>query len=155
MVQSSTIGAGSGALDAYVKLMRAAESVTARLERGLRRAGLTTSQFGVMEALHHLGPLCQGELAQKILKSNGNLTTVVDNLERRGLVERRRDSGDRRRVEVRLTETGADSIAKIFPTHARAVEEIFSVLDDQQRRELAALCRSLGLATARPASEVR
>ena len=68
------------ALGAYGKLMRAAESVTACLDAGLRRAGLTTSQFAVLETLHHLGPLCQGELAEKILKSSGNLTTVVDNL---------------------------------------------------------------------------
>jgi MarR family 2-MHQ and catechol resistance regulon transcriptional repressor len=136
------------ALDAYVKLMRAAESVTARLEVGLRRAGLTTSQFGVLEALHHLGPLCQSDLARKILKSSGNLTMVVDNLEGRGLVERCRDALDRRRVEVRLTPDGRRQIAELFPLHALAIAEAFAVLDGDELRWLALLCRRLGLAAA-------
>ena len=86
------------ALDAFIKLTRAAESVEARAHGTLRGQGLTVSQFGVLEALYHLGPLCQGELAGKLLKSGGNLTTVVDNLERRGWVERQRGEGDRRFV---------------------------------------------------------
>jgi MarR family 2-MHQ and catechol resistance regulon transcriptional repressor len=148
MIRSATTSGQQQALDAYTRLMRAAESVTACLEQGLRRAGLTTSQFGVLEALFHLGPLCQSDLARKILKSSGNLTTVVDNLERRGLVERRRDPADRRRVEVRLTRTGHELIAGVFPGHAHAVEEIFSALGEEQRLELGSLCRSLGLAAA-------
>ena len=84
------------ALSAYVKLMRAAESITARAHRHLSSFGLTISQFGVLEALFHLGPLSQKDIGQKILRSSGNITMVIDNLEKRGLVRRERDRQDRR-----------------------------------------------------------
>jgi hypothetical protein len=78
------------ALDTLIKLMRAAESVNVRLNRFISRAGLTVSQFGALEALYHLGPLCQSELGEKILKSSGNITMVVDNLEKPPDGKRRR-----------------------------------------------------------------
>ena len=83
------------ALNTYTKLMRAAESVTNRVSSSMSAADLTVSQFGVLEALHHKGPLCQRDIAAKILKSSGNITMVIDNLEKRGLVRRERDNQDR------------------------------------------------------------
>ncbi len=75
----------SRALNAYVKLVRATESVSARAHRHLSAAGLTTSQFGVLEALCHLGSLSQTELAKKIHRRDGNITMVINNLEKRSL----------------------------------------------------------------------
>src|SRR5581483_7675273 len=86
------------ALNSYVKLIRAAESVTARLAPQVEAVGLTWSQFGALQALFHLGPMCQRELARKLLKSGGNITLVVDNLEKRGLARRERERQDRRFV---------------------------------------------------------
>src|SRR5437879_1514833 len=88
------------ALDALVKLMRAADSVSARLAETITGAGLSESQFGVLEALYHLGPLCQREIAVKLLRSSGNITLVIDNLEARGLVRRERQQEDRRYITV-------------------------------------------------------
>jgi len=133
------------ALDAYVKLMRAAESVTAHLSVGLREAGLTTGQIGVLEAIYHLGPMYQGELSQKLLKSNANLTVVVGNLERRGLVNRRQDPEDRRRVIVALTQDGRRLISEVFPAHARRITRRLAVLPAADQEQLASLCRRLGL----------
>ena len=84
------------ALNAFIKLMRATESVSSRLTNILQGEGLTISQFGVLEALLHLGPLSLRQIGEKILKSGGNITTVVDNLEKHDLVERRRCPEDRR-----------------------------------------------------------
>nr|NIP73420.1 MarR family transcriptional regulator [Gammaproteobacteria bacterium]NIR98346.1 MarR family transcriptional regulator [Gammaproteobacteria bacterium]NIV21028.1 MarR family transcriptional regulator [Gammaproteobacteria bacterium] len=70
------------ALDAYIKLARAAESVIARIHRRTA-SGLTVSQFGVLEALYHLGPMHQRMIGAKLLKSGGNVTMVIDNLEKR------------------------------------------------------------------------
>ena len=133
------------ALDAYIKLMRAAESVTARLAAGVREAGLTTTQLGVLEALLHLGPMAQCDLAAKQLKSPANLTTVVDNLERRELVRRRRDEHDRRRSIVELTPRGRELIEAAFPAHAAAIVRELSVLSTEEQRQLGRLCRKLGL----------
>lgn len=134
------------ALDAYVKLSRAAAAVEAVVNRHLAAAGLTISQFGVLEALWHLGPLPQGALARKILKSPANLTTVLDNLERRDLIRRRRDPSDRRVVRVELSDAGEARIAPLFPRHVARVVDAFSALDPAEQDSLARLCRTLGLA---------
>ncbi len=76
------------ALDVYIKLSRAAESVTGRINGHLQDHNLTISQFGALEALYHLGSLQPSQLAQKVLKSTGNMTLVIDNLVKRGLVTR-------------------------------------------------------------------
>jgi MarR family transcriptional regulator, 2-MHQ and catechol-resistance regulon repressor len=132
------------ALDAYIKLSRAAESVTARLAPGLAAYGLTASQLGVLEALWHLGPLCQRELGDKLLKSSSNVTTVIDNLERHGLVARERAGQDRRVVTVHLTDAGRRQIQKAFPAHLRDIVAAFAHLSGTEQRELARLCKTLG-----------
>ena len=134
------------ALDVYIKLSRAADAVTQRINKHLKEDGLTVSQFGVLEALYHLGPMCQTELAAKILRSTGNLTLVIDNLEQAGQVERQRDTVDRRFVTVHLTPAGEALIARIFQPHVQGVVETMSALTPQEQEELAALCRKLGLA---------
>jgi MarR family transcriptional regulator, 2-MHQ and catechol-resistance regulon repressor len=132
------------ALDAYIKLTRAAESLTASLAPGLAAQGLTTSQLGVLEALWHLGPLCQRELGDKLLRSSSNVTTVIDNLERRGLVTRQRTGEDRRVITIRLTDAGRRTIQKAFPPHLRDIVAAFAHLSAADQRELARLCRALG-----------
>ena len=124
------------ALNVYVKLMRAANLASNRVHRHLIDDNLTVSQFAVLEALYHLGPLCQGELVQKILKSNANLTTVVDSLEKKSLVRRDRSGSDRRRVTVHLTEPGRGLIEKVFPRHAEVVARELAFLSDKEKAEL-------------------
>ncbi len=134
------------ALDTYIKLRRAVNAVNQRESEPMRDAGLTESQFGVLEALLHLGPLCQRELAAKVLKSAGNMTTVVDNLQRRGLVKRKREAEDRRVVTVHLTDRGEALIRDAFPGVVTALVGVFSVLTADEQKHLAALCRRLGVA---------
>ncbi|MFH1155689.1 MAG: MarR family transcriptional regulator [Pseudomonadota bacterium] len=131
-------------LRTYTQLMRAMDAVTANMHRHLSGFNLTISQFGVLEALYHLGPLCQKEIGTKILKTSGNMTTVIDNLEKRGLVVRERRSNDRRFFTVRLTPEGHDLIDTIFPRHARVAQDVFSVLDEEEIRILGTLLKKLG-----------
>src|SRR4051812_15891421 len=109
------------ALNAYIALMRAAESVTARLQGQLAEGSITVGQFGALEALYHLGPMRPNELARKLLRSPGNVTTVLDNLEKSGLVVRRREEDDRRCVTVHLTDAGRRLIERVFPGHVKEV----------------------------------
>ena len=133
------------ALNTYIKLMRAIESLTSRLNSRLASERLTISQFGALEALFHLGPLCQRELSEKLLKSSGNITMVVDNLEKRGLAERKREGEDRRYVTVHLTQEGRQLISEIFPSHVAAIVEEMNILTASEQNELGRLCRALGL----------
>src|SRR5262245_35821819 len=118
----------TAALDAYIKLMRATEAVTARTAGVMAAAGLTIGQFGVLEALLHHGPLCQRDLGAKLLRSDGNTTVVVSNLARRGLVQQVRRRDDRRFVTVRLTEQGQQLITDIFPRHVAGLVREMSML---------------------------
>ena len=133
-------------LNTYTKLMRAAESVTSRVNRFLAPFNLTISQFGVLEALYHKGPLCQRDIAAKILKSTGNITLVIDNLEKRGLVRRERGSDDRRFLTVHLTDEGANLIAQAFARVEAAIVADMAALTAREQEELGILCKKLGLA---------
>jgi len=132
------------ALNVYTKLMRAAESVTGRTSRAMAASDLTISQFGVLEALYHKGPLCQRDIATKILKSSGNITMVIDNLERRGLVRRERSLEDRRYITIHLAEAGRQLIAEVFPRVQAAIVGELRILEETEQDELGRLCRILG-----------
>ncbi len=141
------------ALDAHIKLMRAAGAVAARLERRLGALGLTESQFGVLEILLHLGPLSQRAIGRKLFRSGGNVTVVVDNLEKRDLVRRTRGTADRRQVTVDLTPTGRRLIEELFPGHAAAIAALYAALTPAEQAHLGALAKKLGLSvttTAEP-----
>lgn len=131
------------ALSTFVKLIRAAETVSSKAHKELRETGLTVSQFGVLEALYHLGPMCQKDLAEKILKSTGNITTVIDNLEKQRLVIRKRSDDDRRYFNILLTDEGARTIQAIFPTHAHRITDLMSTLTVDEQKELGRLCKKL------------
>lgn len=133
-------------LNVYVKLMRATNMATNRIHRHLSNDNLTVSQFAVLEALYHLGPLCQGELVLKILKSNANLTTVVDSLEKKSLVKRNRSDSDRRKVTVNLTEVGEQLIARVFPRHAEIVTKEFGFLSSDEKKMLSIILKKFKVA---------
>ena len=132
------------ALDTFIKFTRASDALETRLSRLSHFDEVTLSQFGVLETLLHLGPLSQSEICGKLLKSGGNITLVIDNLEKRSLVRRQTSASDRRVTTVSLTEIGAALIQRIFPEQVEAVVEEFSVLTPEEQKTLGALCKKLG-----------
>lgn len=132
------------ALDTYIKLTRASAAFENRMLAHDSLESLTLSQFGVLEALYHLGPMCQGTLSQKLLKSTGNMTMVLDNLEKRGLVRRVRVAEDRRMILIELTSAGSELIARIFPQHVEVITEEMCALTAEEQSELGRLLRKLG-----------
>jgi MarR family 2-MHQ and catechol resistance regulon transcriptional repressor len=135
------------ALDAFIKLVRGSDSVMSRLRGSLDSSDLTESQFAVLEALLHLGPLCLKALAQKLLKSGGNLTMVVNNLQKRGLVRRQQEGSDRRYTSIHLTPSGDKLIRRVFATHVVAIVREMQALSPPEQAELGRLCKKLGLAS--------
>ena len=131
-------------LNAYIKLIRAANAVTRRLTPTIAASGLTLSQFGVLEALHHVGPMCQRELADKLFLSGGNITMVVNNLEKQGLVVRLRTGSDKRYSSVHLTWRGTQMIKELFPKHLKEVVKVFTVLPPEELETMSKLCRRVG-----------
>jgi MarR family 2-MHQ and catechol resistance regulon transcriptional repressor len=131
-------------LDTFIKLTRCTFSLFTRLAERNTIGDLTYSQFAVLEALYHLGPMTQGEVSQKVLKSGSNMTTVIDNLERDGLVRRERDAEDRSVIHVHLTDAGSSKLEAVLPGHIAALVEEFSVLSASEQDALGALCKKLG-----------
>ena len=132
------------ALAAYVRLTRAANTARAFASRHLGESGLTLTQFAVLEALYHLGPLSLTEIADKVLTTGGNLTMVARNLARDGLVRRQKSPQDGRVHILALSLKGRQLMARVFPLHAAAITEFMGALDAPELEQLGELCRKLG-----------
>ena len=103
------------ALDTYIKLIRATGTIRSKVINSLSKFQLTENQFNCLDAVFHLGPLTQKELGEKLLRSGGNITLVVDNLEKNNLVIRKKDENDRRKFLINLTKKGERLYKKVFP----------------------------------------
>ncbi|HET6679623.1 MAG TPA: MarR family transcriptional regulator [Gemmatimonadaceae bacterium] len=134
------------ALKLFVVLSRAATAVQRQASDDVARHGLTISEFAVLEALFHKGPLLLGEVQRVVLVSSGGITFLVDRLEGKGLVERRECQEDRRARYAALTRAGETLMRRIFPPHAARIRAAMSALTLAQQRELTALLRTLGSA---------
>jgi MarR family 2-MHQ and catechol resistance regulon transcriptional repressor len=133
------------ALDAYIKISRARKVLGSKTSQLLAEFGLTESQFGTLEALYFLGPMCQKEIGEKLLVTGGNMTMVISNLEKEHLISRRRDRHDRRQLIVSLTGKGRRLVAEIFPQHAQNIVDLMGVLAADEQDKLGNLCKRLGL----------
>ncbi|MGH9449668.1 MAG: MarR family winged helix-turn-helix transcriptional regulator [Terriglobia bacterium] len=128
----------------WLVLWKAARALEAHSRQSVEELGMCRSDFGVLEALLHKGPLPVNVLGAKVLLTSGSMTTAVDRLESRGLVERRNDSNDRRARIVHLTHRGRTLIRNAFTDHQRAMEQAVSALAPEERRALMVLLRKLG-----------
>ena len=132
------------ALRLWVTLARCYATYAKAIAAKVQDYGLTTPQFGTLEALYHLGPLSLGELADKLLVTGGNVTYVMDRLEDQGLVYRYRRPDDRRVILARLTPEGRDLVAEVFPGHASYIEHLSRHLTADEQKQLSGLLKTLG-----------
>jgi MarR family 2-MHQ and catechol resistance regulon transcriptional repressor len=133
------------ALTMWVKLARATSTFGRLTGKDIEQHGLTQPQFGVLEMLGHLGPLTTGDIGKRMLVSGGCVTVIIDNLEKDGLVERLRNSEDRRVIIVKLTPKGKSIFKNIFRKHAERVAELASVLTEEEQQQLSSLLKKLGI----------
>lgn len=132
------------ALNLHIALTRASQWVNAHTDRDIRKYGLTRTEFGVLELLHHKGPQPIQQIGGKVLMSSGNITYVVDKLEKRGYVRRNASKEDRRLIYAEITEQGTEFIHEVFPRHAEVIEEAMSGLSEEEKRIAAELLKKLG-----------
>lgn len=132
------------ALKLWVVLSRAHAAVAEHSQADIARHGLTPMEFGILEALHHKGPMLLGEVQKKILVTSGGVTYLVDRLAAKGLVERQRCDRDRRAYYAALTPAGQELIREIFPRHAEAIRRAMEGLTEQEKDEAIVLLRTLG-----------
>jgi len=130
-------------LKSLIALSRCTHSVHKREYKTIKEAGLTVSQFAVLEVLYHKGDLRVSEIIDKVLSTGGNMTVVIDNLVKENLVKRCIDSKDKRVNLISITKEGRDIIREIFPRHLENINEIFSVLTTDEKKNLVRLLKKL------------
>lgn len=146
MTHSQTSKKQNLAQDTFSKLMRCTSSVTGDVHKHIQNQ-LTVSQYGILESLALLGPISQKELAGRILKSPGNITTIINNLEKAGLVVRVLSSQDKRYYAIHLTDKGRRLIDRILPAHAEILSRRMAVLTDEEQQALGRLLQKLSMSS--------
>lgn len=140
---------GGSGVHVFLVLWKAARAVEAYAENSVLQSELCGSDFAVLEALLHKGPLPVNEIGKKVLLTSGSITTAVDRLEQRGLVERRAHGSDRRAKIVHLTKEGKKLIARIYAEHAADMERLASAsLNQKERETLIRLLKQIGYEAA-------
>jgi DNA-binding MarR family transcriptional regulator len=127
----------------WVRFLRFSLQSHKKLEDDLHKVGLTPPQFYVLATIGYAGGLPFGEIGAKMMVTVSNLTGIVDRLEEKKLVLRKRDENDRRVVHVVLTDKGAKLYKSTLPLFEKSVSEVFSILDSAQQKALSGLLRRL------------
>lgn len=131
-------------LKLFVILNKCTLSVGKKSEKSIKVTGLTVPQFSVLEMLYHKGDLKVGDIIEKSLSSIGNISLIVDNLQKLKFVEKRKCSLDKRITYVTLTEKGRKLIESMWENHEQEINNIMSVLDSQEKDILISLLKKLG-----------
>lgn len=133
----------ASAIDTWLFLWKTTRAVEVKAHQSILNLGLGVSDFAVLEALLHKGPLLVNTLGKMVLLTSGSMTAAVDRLEQQGLVERRDVPGDRRARMVHLTGKGNTLIKKAFAQHESDVKELMAVLTAEERKVLIGLLAKL------------
>ena len=127
----------------WIRFLRFSLQSHKKLEADLDKAGLTPPQFYVLATIGYAGGLPFGEIGAKMMVTVSNLTGIVDRLEEKKLVTRKRDENDRRVVRVVLTDKGAKLYKNTIPVFESSASRIFAQLDSPEQKELSVLLRKL------------
>jgi MarR family 2-MHQ and catechol resistance regulon transcriptional repressor len=146
--KSESLRGGSG-VHVFLVLWKAANAVQAYAEKSISELEMCGSDFAVLEALLHKGPLPVNEIGKKVLLTSGSITVAVDRLETKGLVERRAHGTDRRARIVHLTQEGRKLITRAYANHAADMERLASAsLTRAERKTLIRLLKKIGYEAA-------
>jgi MarR family 2-MHQ and catechol resistance regulon transcriptional repressor len=140
---------GGSGVHVFLVLWKAGRAVDTYAQNSISQLEMCGSDFAILEALLHKGPLPVNEIGKKILLTSGSITAAVDRLEDKGLVERRAHGTDRRTKVVHLTKDGKKLITRVYTDHARDMEQLASAsLTKKERETLIQLCKQIGYEAA-------
>ena len=128
----------------WLIMLKALSAIARQLDIDLQRSGVSNTDFRVMEALLHKGPLPVNVIGPKVNLTPGAISVAVDRLEVRGLVARAEGKRDRRVRVVALTKEGEKVISPVYQRHAVLLEHIFEPLSENQRLSLENMLKLLG-----------
>jgi MarR family 2-MHQ and catechol resistance regulon transcriptional repressor len=146
--REQSLKGGSG-VHVFLVLWKAARAVEAYAENSITELEMCGSDFAVLEALLHKGPLPINEIGKKVLLTSGSITVAVDRLESKGFVERRASGTDRRARIVHLTKDGRELITRVYANHASDMERLAAAsLNRAERETLIRLLKKIGYEAA-------
>ena len=133
------------ALRIWLRLLTCTQLIERRVRSGLREEfGTTLPRFDLMAQLErHREGLRMNELSRLLMVTGGNITAIVDQLEKEGQVERLDDSADRRAFRIRLTRSGEKSFLEMARAHEQWVVELLGGLSRKEHDELLKLLAKL------------
>lgn len=131
------------AIDAYVQLRRTADAVARYVEAELGEWRMTAAQYGVLLHLMKGEPLSLTDLSGLIFRSNSTLTSLIDRMERDGLVARVAHVNDRRITTVALTQKGSELLLEIRGHHRPFLSGMMSCLSSEELSQLSALLNKI------------
>ncbi|WP_291647632.1 MarR family transcriptional regulator [Clostridium sp.] len=123
-------------LKLVIAMARTYNDMFFEIEKNVQEFGLNISEFGVLEMLYHKGDQPVQKVAEKILVTSGTITYVINKLEKKKLVVRRKCEKDKRIFYVSLTEEGKEFISYIFPKHKEFLDDLFSELNEESKKDL-------------------
>jgi MarR family 2-MHQ and catechol resistance regulon transcriptional repressor len=154
-VDKESLTGGSG-VHIFLVLWKAASAVSAFAGKSISKLEMCGSDFAVLEALLHKGPLPVNEIGRKVLLTSGSITVAVDRLETKGLVQRRAHNTDRRARIVHLTKEGRRVIKRVYADHAADMERLASAsLNRKEREMLIRLLKQIGYAAAATSTQTK
>ena len=146
--KADSLGGGSG-VHVFLVLWKAASAIQSYAEESISELEMCGSDFAVLEALLHKGPLRINEIGRKVLLTSGSITVAVDRLVKKGLVERRAHRTDRRAMIVHLSKEGRKLITRAYAGHATDMERLASAsLTMAERKTLIRLLKKIGYEAA-------
>ncbi|MCZ0702696.1 MarR family 2-MHQ and catechol resistance regulon transcriptional repressor [Natronobacillus azotifigens] len=131
-------------LKLFVVLSKAYRAVTDQVAADIRKKGLNTTDFGVLELLYHRGEQPLQKIGDKILLASGSITYVVDKLEKKQYLKRTQCANDRRITYASITEKGMDLLNEVFPDHWHQIESITNGLSEEEKVQAIELLKKLG-----------
>jgi MarR family 2-MHQ and catechol resistance regulon transcriptional repressor len=130
-------------------LWKAAKAIERVDQASIAGTGLQLSDFAIMEALLHKGPLPINVIGRKVLLTSGSMTAAVNRLEKQGYVTRIQDPDDGRCFQIHLTNAGRQVIQQAYGQHTRNLEKVTTVLSDRERGDLVRLLKKIGASAER------
>lgn len=130
----------------WLVMMKAYRSMQTYVESTLADMNIGLSDFAILEALLHKGPMNMSQLGDTVLLANPSMTAAVGRLEGHGFVTRQSGTGDRRVRTVDLTCKGRELISRVFAQHEQDLEAVMSDVCPDERDRLRAALKSIGLA---------
>lgn len=106
-----------------------------KVEKNLKKYELSLSEFSVLDMLFHKGPQAVQKVAEQILVTSGTITYIINKLQEKGLVERRKCEKDKRVFYVSLTEKGSTLIQEIMQEHKLFIDSVFQNIDDETKEQ--------------------